>query len=89
MYLFDVKVIKRHRDWKRIILAGFLGSVYAYNRADTYHYVEDEEYHESFGKDVVAQFDQRYVTNVLNHTGFGSNYVGASDYSPTFNKKPY
>lgn len=89
MYLLDVKVLRRHRDWKRVIAAGTLATLAGWRRSETIHFVDDPRYDAQFQPDIVQAFDQRYINNVLNHTGFGSNYMGARDYTYGYHKKPY
>ena len=86
MYLFDVKMVRRVHDWKRIAAASVLGfAIGAYGS-----YQVQQTIPRSIDKDIMNAFDRKYMYTVLNSTGFGSNYIGSLDYSDSpQNKKPY
>ena len=87
MYLFDVKMIRRHHDWKRVIAAGALGyALGCYGSERNTLPIQTRK----FDEDIINAYEQRYAESVLNHTGFGSNYIGAKDFADVGGvKKPY
>ena len=87
MYLFDVKIIRRHHDWKRVIAAGSLGYVLGCIASERNSL---PLYGRKFDKEILLAYDQRYLDSVLNHSGLGSNYIGSKDFTEHgLLKKPY
>jgi|LauGreDrversion4_2_1035121.scaffolds.fasta_scaffold289424_1 hypothetical protein len=87
VYLLDCAFLRRSRSWPRIAVGGLLGfSLGAYSSfhvGNTIPRVVSEA-------DIINAFDRKYMTTVLNTTGFGSNYISVKDYSETNTfKKPY
>ncbi len=88
MYLFDVKILKRHHDWKRVAVGLGLGYVLGAYATDIDHgrLVERAK----LNREIILAHEKKYVNTVLNHTGFGSNYIGSKDFSEVAQaKKPY
>ena len=86
-YFLDAAVLRRSHDVKRVAagaVVGFLlGAYSAYN-------VSGSSLARPLDQDIINAFDRKYMTNALNATGFGSNYVSIRDYSNTNSfKKPY
>ena len=88
VFLLDRAIIKRSHDIKRIALGAFLG--FALGAYGSYHVQTSLPSGRKFDHEIMNAFDRRYMTTVLNATGFGSNYVSPKDYSDsTAFKKPY
>lgn len=87
LYFFEAAVLKRTACLRRAAAfstIGFALGAYSSNSA-----VTTLDRFKSQG-DIVNAFDRRYMKNVLNATGFGSNYVSAKDYAEVGSfKKPY
>jgi hypothetical protein len=70
----------------RVLGAAALGFVIGVNATS---YVQTT-IHKDFDRDIIAAFDKRFATTVLNSTGFGDNYVNRADNSEEMLfKKPY
>jgi hypothetical protein len=87
LYFLDAVVLKRAICNRRIAfgaLLGFtLGGIGSYSVTTSINRLEQEA-------DIINAFDRKYMTTVLNTTGFGTNYVSIRDYSAsTHYKKPY
>ncbi len=89
VYFLDGAILKRRVacDWRRLAvgaLVGFaMGAYYSTQVGTTVSRVQNDS-------QIINAFDRKYMTQVLNSTGFGSNYVSAKDYSETHTfKKPY
>ena len=86
-YFLDAVVLKKSTCYRRIALGGLLGFVLggvgSYNVSTSVTRLEQDA-------EIINAFDRKYMTTVLNTTGFGSNYVSIRDYSAsTQYKKPY
>lgn len=87
VYALEAAVLKQAWCRKRVAVGAVAG--YLIGGFSTYNYVNSVPRLEG-EKDFVQAFDKRYVSTVLNTTGFGSNYVSIRDYSDaTGLKKPY
>ena len=87
-YIYDSAVVRRNCSWARVGLlaaGGFLvGAQGSYQVQTTFP--KDRK----VDREIVEAFDRRYMTTVLNATGFGSNYVSPKDLgNSTSLKKPY
>jgi hypothetical protein len=87
-YLYDSALLRRNFAWTRIgALATFgfiVGAQASYQVQTTFP--KDRK----VDKEIIEAFDRRYMTTVLNATGFGSNYVSPKDFgNSTSLKKPY
>ena len=87
-YLFEGVYLRRAACYKSAAVAGALGFVIGAwyvnsGSANVLPRLNKE-------KAIVEAFDRKYMSTVLNSTGFGSNYLSVRDYSDTNQfKKPY
>ena len=87
LYLIDTGVLRRGSCNRRIAAGAAVGFVLgawgASQTSTTITRITNEA-------DILNAFEKRYMTTVLNATGYGSNYVSSKDYSDTTAfKKPY
>ena len=87
-YLYDSALMKRNYAWSRIGTLAFLGFVLG--AQGSYQVQTTFPRERQVDKDIINAFDRRYMTTVLNATGFGSNYVSPKDFGDSTSlKKPY
>jgi hypothetical protein len=86
MYLFELKVAKRHHDVKRLAAASVVGLIVgAYGSYQTKATLDRK-----FDPEIIGAFDHRYAQTVVYASGYGSNYLNINDYSLHANyRKPY
>jgi len=87
-YLFDSVILKKQYTWARIGTLGLIG--FAIGAHATYQVQTTLPKDRAVDREIVNAFDRRYMTTVLNATGFGSNYVSPKDFGDSTSlKKPY
>ena len=87
-YLFDSVLMKRNFTWARIGVFGAVG--FLIGAHGSYGVQTTLPRDRVVDKEIINAFDQRYMTTVLNATGFGSNYVSPKDFGDSTSlKKPY
>jgi hypothetical protein len=88
LYFLDAAVLRRSACNKRIAAGAAVG--YLLGAWGSYQVSTIDPERWAPEADIISAYDRRYMTTVLNATGFGSNYVSSRDFAETTTfKKPY
>ncbi len=90
VYVLERGIMRRNRATPAYLAVGALAGFWLGNSSSQGHLLIRSGLEKSYDREIINAFDRKYMTSVLNATGFGNNHINISDYSdsPAY-KKPY